>query len=170
MFTFAGSRLRQLRLDRKLTLSHLARAAGVQRSTLSMIETGKRQPSLALAVSLARALGVPVGDLLAADPPPLPPAPGLHDYLRAHAAQLAAMTTEQRVHLVLYFLRDHLNRQGLAQALGISVAGLDAILLGQTEPPPALVERLATATGLGLDFFHWGKVPDGAAACADTGP
>lgn len=49
--------LRESRLDRGLTQEDLAFAAGVDRTFIGLLETGKRQPSLSVIWALAQALG-----------------------------------------------------------------------------------------------------------------
>lgn len=66
-----GPRLRAARQDRGWTLDELAGRAGMSVSTLSRLESGKRQASLELLLPLTRQLGVRIDDLLAsptADP------------------------------------------------------------------------------------------------------
>ena len=63
----ARRRLRTLRQARGWTLDDLAARAHVGASTISRIETGQRRLALDQLVVLARALGVPVDDLLADD-------------------------------------------------------------------------------------------------------
>lgn len=58
------SRLRELRLDKGLTLEELASRANIDTSTLSRLESGKRRLALDHLPSLADALGVRVDDLL----------------------------------------------------------------------------------------------------------
>lgn len=55
--------LRRLRQERGLGQEELARLAGVSRQTVSTIESGRSDPSTALALSLARALRCPVEEL-----------------------------------------------------------------------------------------------------------
>lgn len=62
-----GPRLRTARQDRGWTLDELASRAGMSVSTLSRLESGKRQASLELLLPLTRQLGIRVDDLL--DPP-----------------------------------------------------------------------------------------------------
>lgn len=64
-----GPRLRSARLARGWTLDDLARRASVSASTLSRLESGKRQASLELLVPLTRLLGVTLDDLVAAPTP-----------------------------------------------------------------------------------------------------
>lgn len=59
-----GPRLRTARQDRGWTLDELAGRAGMSVSTLSRLESGKRQASLELLLPLTRQLGIRVDDLL----------------------------------------------------------------------------------------------------------
>ena len=54
-----------LRHARALTQAGLAKAAGVPRSTIATLESGVGNPSLAVLVKVACALGVPIDELLA---------------------------------------------------------------------------------------------------------
>ncbi|GAA3028950.1 helix-turn-helix domain-containing protein [Microbacterium dextranolyticum] len=62
-----GPRLRAARRARAWTLDDLSRLAGVSASTLSRLESGKRQASLELLLPLTRALGIRIDDLLPAE-------------------------------------------------------------------------------------------------------
>ena len=57
--------LASLRQVRSLTQEALAKAAGVPRSTIANLESGEGNPSLAVLVKVASALGVPIDELLA---------------------------------------------------------------------------------------------------------
>lgn len=59
-----GPRLRTLRNQRGWTLDEMAERAGMSPSTLSRLESGKRQASLELLLPLTKLLGVRVDDLL----------------------------------------------------------------------------------------------------------
>ncbi len=59
-----GKMLRRVRIWRKLTQAQLAAKVGVHEMTISKLERGDRQPSLALLRRLAKALKVKVGELL----------------------------------------------------------------------------------------------------------
>ena len=59
-----GARLRAVRRSRGLTLEELAGAAGMSTSTLSRLESGKRQASLELLLPLTRRLGIRLDDLV----------------------------------------------------------------------------------------------------------
>jgi transcriptional regulator with XRE-family HTH domain len=62
------ARLRQVRFERGLSLSALARAAGLAASTISRLETGARRLTFAHVAELARAMDVPTDELLATNP------------------------------------------------------------------------------------------------------
>jgi len=61
-----GPRLRQLRAQRGVTLTELAEATGISKSTLSRLENGQRRASLELLLPLAQAHRVPLDDLVGA--------------------------------------------------------------------------------------------------------
>lgn len=65
-----GQRIRQLREARGVSLSELARRAGVGKATLSGLENGQRNPTLETLWAITAQLGVPIGAIL--DPPPEP--------------------------------------------------------------------------------------------------
>ena len=64
-----GARIRQLREFAGLTQEALARAAGIGRVTLVRIENGEQSPRYGTLVSLARALGRPMVDLVGGGDP-----------------------------------------------------------------------------------------------------
>lgn len=61
-----GLRIRELRLERGMTLDQLSRAAGISASHLSRLERGQAEPSFTVAAALATQLGVSLNDLLVA--------------------------------------------------------------------------------------------------------
>jgi transcriptional regulator with XRE-family HTH domain len=61
-----GPRLQKLRKQRGITLTGLAAATGISKSTLSRLETGQRRPSLEVLLPLAQAYRVPLDDLVGA--------------------------------------------------------------------------------------------------------
>jgi transcriptional regulator with XRE-family HTH domain len=63
-----GPRLRAARQERGWTLDDLATRAGISVSTLSRLESGKRQANLELLVPLTRHLGIRIDDLVAEPP------------------------------------------------------------------------------------------------------
>lgn len=62
-----GTRLRAARLKAGLTLNQAALQAGTSFQALSRLEREDRATPLPLAARLAKAVGVPLGDLLPAD-------------------------------------------------------------------------------------------------------
>lgn len=63
-----GENLRAARTRRGLSLSEVARQAGIGKGTLSELESGNRNPTLETLYALATVLGLPLGRLLAAEP------------------------------------------------------------------------------------------------------
>ncbi|TRW80302.1 helix-turn-helix transcriptional regulator [Mycolicibacterium sp. 018/SC-01/001] len=63
-----GRRLRELRSERGLTLSELARRAGVGKGSLSEIEAGKRNPTIETLYALCAPLEVPLTALVGEAP------------------------------------------------------------------------------------------------------
>jgi transcriptional regulator with XRE-family HTH domain len=61
-----GPRLKRLRTQRGATLTGVAAATGISKSTLSRLETGQRRPSLELLLPLAQVYRVPLDDLVGA--------------------------------------------------------------------------------------------------------
>lgn len=61
-----GPRLKRLREQRDLTLTVVAAATGISKSTLSRLENGERRPSLELLLPLAQEYRVPLDDLVGA--------------------------------------------------------------------------------------------------------
>lgn len=69
-----GARLRQARLQEKLTVREVARQLGVSASFVSQLENNKSQPSVATLFSIARLLGVSVDTLFEKQDATAPPA------------------------------------------------------------------------------------------------
>ena len=61
-----GARLKRLRTQRRLTLTGVAKATGISKSTMSRLETGQRRPTLELLLALSHAYRVPLDYLVAA--------------------------------------------------------------------------------------------------------
>ena len=64
-----GRRIRHFRTERGWTLDRLGAAVGTTASQLSLVENGHREPRLSLLTVIAQALEVPLGALLAPEPP-----------------------------------------------------------------------------------------------------
>ncbi len=61
-----GPRLKLARARRDVTLTELAAATGISKSTLSRLETGQRKPSLELLLPIAQAHQMPLDELIGA--------------------------------------------------------------------------------------------------------
>lgn len=72
MATIDATRLETMRKDRGLSQRELAQAAGITRQGVGSIETGRSQPSVVLALALARALGATVEELFGPRDEPAP--------------------------------------------------------------------------------------------------
>ena len=59
-----GQNLKKIRLKKKMSQGDIARALGVDRSYISGVERGVRNPSLKNIERIARALGVDLSELL----------------------------------------------------------------------------------------------------------
>lgn len=59
-----GPRIREIRLERGMTLDQLSRSAGISASHLSRLERGQAEPSFTVAAGLADKLGISLGELL----------------------------------------------------------------------------------------------------------
>jgi len=58
-----GSRIRQLRQERDLSMRALARASGLSANALSMIERGLTSPSVSTVYKISHAMGLPITDI-----------------------------------------------------------------------------------------------------------
>jgi transcriptional regulator with XRE-family HTH domain len=61
-----GPRLKRARTQRDVTLTELAAATGISKSTLSRLESGQRKPSLELLLPIAQAHRIPLDELVGA--------------------------------------------------------------------------------------------------------
>jgi transcriptional regulator with XRE-family HTH domain len=61
-----GPRLKRARMQRDVTLTELAAATGISKSTLSRLESGQRKPSLELLLPIAQAHRIPLDELVGA--------------------------------------------------------------------------------------------------------
>ncbi|SIS10130.1 helix-turn-helix domain-containing protein [Microbacterium sp. RURRCA19A] len=65
-----GSRLRDARLQRGLSLRSVASSLGVSASLISQVETGKTQPSVSTLYAMVTHLGISIDELLGVSPTP----------------------------------------------------------------------------------------------------
>ena len=66
-----GSRLRELRMERDMSMRALARESGLSVNALSMIERSRTSPSVSTLYKLSDALGVPITAFFRLEPPRL---------------------------------------------------------------------------------------------------
>jgi transcriptional regulator with XRE-family HTH domain len=78
--------LKRRRLERAISLSELARRAGVSKATLSSLERGTGNPSVDTVWALAKALNVPFGDLFDG---------AEEDVIQVHRLEDAQVVTEE---------------------------------------------------------------------------
>ena len=80
--------VRRIREDRGVSQTEVAARSGIDRATLSQIETGRRAPTVATLGRLADALGCEVADFFPkAEPPLFDPAPQRRGTLRPPGGQ-----------------------------------------------------------------------------------
>ena len=108
-----GQRVRQLRIERGLSIRALAEASGLSANTLSLIENGKISPSVSTLQRAAAALGVPITAFFEA-PVPLRPVvfcagAARHSARFEHGSveNLAAGFASQTLHPCLVTLEPH---------------------------------------------------------------
>ncbi|BBB92068.1 MAG TPA: helix-turn-helix transcriptional regulator [Methylomusa anaerophila] len=68
-----GRRLRDLRIQKKLTMKEVAEIAGIAQSSVSYIETGNNSPSIETLEAILTALGITIGEFFAEEKPELEP-------------------------------------------------------------------------------------------------
>ena len=66
MLDGVGGRLKGQRAQRRMTLTDVAKATGISKSTMSRLESGQRRPTLELLLALSHVYRVPLDDLVAA--------------------------------------------------------------------------------------------------------
>lgn len=59
-----GNNMKRIRLAKQMSQGDICRKLGVDRSYISNVESGKKNPTLSTITKLAKALGVSVGELL----------------------------------------------------------------------------------------------------------
>ncbi|GAA2057085.1 helix-turn-helix domain-containing protein [Williamsia deligens] len=85
-----GRRVRELRVDRGLSLSELARRAGIGKGSLSEIEAGRRNPTIETLYALCGPMSVPMTALVGDEPAP----PGHHP--RTRGGGMTSVTLDVR--------------------------------------------------------------------------
>ena len=75
-----GQNIRNIRKDKRLSLTQLAQLTGVSTSALSTIETASRDPRASTLFRIAKALRVPIADLFGVAKNTLPRKPSSSGY------------------------------------------------------------------------------------------
>jgi transcriptional regulator with XRE-family HTH domain len=101
-----GTRIKQIRVSRGMTLQSLSEASGVSPSMLSLVERGRASPSIGTLVVIASSLGVTMSDLVAQDV-------SAEEKLVVRAVEPKAIETAQ--HVIRRVLREDRSR-------GLSIA------------------------------------------------
>lgn len=57
------TKLKKVRLEKRMTVTQIAKLTGIAQSSITEIENGKHDPSISKAISLARVLGMSVEEL-----------------------------------------------------------------------------------------------------------
>ena len=149
MTVLFGEKLRLLRRERQLSQSELARRVGLSsHAVLSNLESGRKEPSLDLALTLACALETTFDYLLRDDIPAYPVV------LAAATDAPARAVSERRFGDRLRTLRHQraLTQEALAHQLGLTTnAYISYLESGQKEPSLEIVQRLAVFFGITID-------------------
>jgi len=141
MLDSLGSRLKEARERRGLTLRALGERASLSHSFISDIESGRSMPSIETLQRLAEILNVTV------------------TYLLDDEEQRAARSHELDVHSAFAErLRDlrqgrRLSQKKLANATGVSRAAISLYEIGRREPELATVRKLADFFNVSTDYL-----------------
>ena len=131
-----GSRIREQRRARRLTLQSLADIAGISPSMLSLVERGRASPSIGSLIVVASALKISMADLLAGEAEP-------EERVVVHAHEAAIVETAQ--HVVRRILREDRGR-------GISIA------LNEYEPHTGSADKPISHEGFEYGFVLEGEL------------
>ena len=153
-----GRRLRDLREERRVSLSALARQAGIGKATLSGLENGTRNPTLETLYAVTAQLGVPLAAVL--DRPTAEPAVSG----AAVTATLLEVFTEAEVTYELYRLRVAPGAVQLSPAHQPGVTEHVTVFTGTLRAGPVAAPSIAEAGG----HLRWvSDVPHSYAALGD---
>ncbi|MDT9591824.1 helix-turn-helix domain-containing protein [Nocardioides zeae] len=156
-----GRRVQELRAARGLSLSALARTAGIGKASLSELEQGRRNPTLATLYALAGPLGVPLVALVG-EAPGTTSGDGALSARLLHVDHAAAATTEVYwIELVADARRDSpAHAAGVREHVHVVRGELGVTVDGRTS-----VLRPGDSLAWAADLPHtYAAGPDGAAA------
>lgn len=134
-----GLRIRRLRTERGLSLSELARRAGIGKATLSGLETGTRNPTAETLYAIAGQLAVPLAALLSA-PDAAPTVEG-----EAVSATLLEVFRDGAVSTELYRLTIHPGAVQISPAHAPGVVEYLTVFSGTARVGPVAATRVVTA-------------------------
>ncbi|MEU1752400.1 XRE family transcriptional regulator [Micromonospora matsumotoense] len=153
-----GERIRALRAARGVSLSTLARTAGVGKATLSALENGTRNPTLETLYAITAQLGVPLAAVLAG-PATTPTVRGA-----TVVATLLESFTDTDASYELYRLRVHPGGTQVSPAHRPGVTEHVTVFAGVLRAGPVDAPLTAAAGG----HLRWtSDVPHGYAALGD---
>lgn len=153
-----GRRVRALREERQLSLSTLARLAGVGKATLSGLENGTRNPTLETLYAITAQLGVPLTAVLAG-PAGTPTVRGA-----AVSATLLEVFTDTDATYELYRMRVAPGPEQLSPAHQAGVTEHVTVFSGVLRAGPVDAPLTAAAGG----YLRWtSDVPHSYAALGD---
>jgi transcriptional regulator with XRE-family HTH domain len=134
-----GLRIRRLRTERGLSLSELARRAGIGKATLSGLETGTRNPTAETLYAIAGQLAVPLAALLSA-PDAAPTVEG-----EAVSATLLEVFRDGAVSTELYRLTIRPGAVQISPAHAPGVVEYLTVFSGTARVGPVATPRVVTA-------------------------
>lgn len=156
-----GRRLRELREARGLSLSALARRAGIGKATLSGLEVGTRNPTLETLYAVTAQLGVPLAAVLAAPPDRTREAPPPVIRGRAVIGTLLEVFEEEAVTYEMFHLRVLPGPVQVSPAHHLGVTEHVTVFAGVLRAGPSDAPLLA---GAGEHISWRSDVPHGYAA------
>lgn len=91
-----GQRIKTMRLSRGMTQADLARAINQSQSSITMYETGRREPDFETLEAFADVFNVPLASLMGSDPDPSDIDPEIHIV----SGLMETMTKEQKQQVI----------------------------------------------------------------------
>ena len=155
-----GARLRSLRHERGLTLARLADVTGIAESTLSRLENGRLQPTLAQLLPLARVYAVGLDDLVGLNRSPIPGVIHRHGAVFVPLSRQAGGIRAYKMYAPAKDTRDALAEPELRTHEGFQwlhvLTGRLRVVLGERD----FVLRAGEAAEYDTTIPHWMGYPD----------
>lgn len=133
-----GSKVKNLRLAKKIKAIELARMANISQPYLSDIENGRTKPSLDTLESICKALGITLSEFFAEET--------TSAQLNFHGLNVAKRLTELRESM-------NMSKNQLAKLSGVSQSYISDIELEKKNPSLDILERLCNALGITVVQF-----------------